>query len=310
MNKNQKNNRPKSKNNPNGKPNEPKVDWKDYDRRCKAEGTDRKARMRKLEDVTYEVLGVEKDVPDRRVGVVMAAYIRTENNLTYRGLVNHFVRYPSDLELCGLKKIYQKSWYQLRISQIDPKVVERIVTRLGEDDADGPLMVDSTGEAVLGYKSWTSAKYGKSSKKDYYKLHIIQKINGKICATRATNGEANDSPILREMLSDIRPGTGDVTGDKAYCGKENCEAIRASGRTPILMPKSNSVISGTGAYADMLRSLKEHPGTFYKKFAMRNNVESTFASMKKRFGSVIRAKKHTTRVIELLFKPVCYNMIA
>ena len=105
-----------------------------------------------MEGVGREALDAGKDAPTRRVGVLMAAFIKSENNLTYRGLVNYFVKYPSDLELCGLKKEYQKSWYQLRISQIDPKVVGRTVTRLGEDDADGPLMVDSTRHAVSSYK--------------------------------------------------------------------------------------------------------------------------------------------------------------
>ena len=85
MNKNQESNRSKSKNNPNGRRNEPKVDWKDYDRRCKAEGTDRKAKVRKLEGVVREVLGVEKDAPDRRVGAMMTEFTKTENNPACRG---------------------------------------------------------------------------------------------------------------------------------------------------------------------------------------------------------------------------------
>ena len=68
--------------------------------------------------------------------------------------------------------------------------------------------------------------------------------------------------------------------------------FRADGGTPILMPKSDSATSGTGADADMLRSLGGHPGAFHKKFAMRNNAESTLASMKKRLGGIIRAKRH------------------
>ena len=114
---------------------------------------------------------------------------------------------------------------------------------MGEGDADGTLMVDSSGFSLSSYKSWTNAKHGQISVKEYDKLHILQCINGKICAAIVTDEEANYSPILMGILSDLLPGTGgQLPGDSAYCDKTNCVAVSNTGRIHILMPKSNCVI--------------------------------------------------------------------
>ena len=112
---------------------------------------------------------------------------------------------------------------------------------------------------------------------------------------------------MREVLSDLLLGTGgQLLEDSAYCNKTNCAAVSNTGRVPILMPKSNCVIKGFISYADMLRSREAHPGTF-KKIAKRGNVENTFSSAKRRFGNIVRAKKHT-RTIEQLSMTIRYNM--
>ena len=51
---------------------------------------------------------------------------------------------------------------------------------MGKEDASGTLMVDSGGFSLPPYKSWTNTKYGKIYTKEYYKLHLLQKIYGKI----------------------------------------------------------------------------------------------------------------------------------
>lgn len=197
-----------------------------HDKRRKSEGVNRNEWLCRIKDIAREELGIEKGVPDIRVSAVIVGIIKSENKLSYRCLVDHFAKYPSDLELCELKKAYKKSWYQRHVSEIDSGLQMRIIARMGDDDADGTLMTDSGGFSVSSYKSWTNAKYGPLSVKEYHKLHILQCLNGKICAARVTVGEANDSPVLREMLTDVRPGTGDVLGDSAYCNKQLCCNLR------------------------------------------------------------------------------------
>ena len=133
-------------------------------------------------------------------------------------------------------------------------------------------------------------------------------LHGMICVAAVTPGNANDSPYLRQMIEMLPEGDGDVPADAAYGGVENCDAIRDSGRRTVIDSKSNAVIKGFNARAEMLRFREEHPGTFYRILRLRNNVESVFSSMKARFGGVVRALKEKTRSADLLSMTICYNM--
>ena len=107
----------------------------------------------------------------------------------------------------------------------------------------------------------------------FAKLHLIHAPHGRICAAMVTPGVANDSPYLRKMIDMMPPGSGDVLGDSAYGGIKNCNAIRDSGRRPIIDPKSDATPHGFNAKAEMLRFRDEHPGTFYGILRIRNNVK-------------------------------------
>ncbi len=162
--------------------------------------------------------------------------------------------------------------------------------------------------SISRYLDWHNAKYGTISVKQFAKLHIVHVFGGKICAAAVTPGKANDSPYLREMLTRMPRGSGDVLGDSQYGGVKNCRAVQDSGRRAVIDPRTDYVIEGEDARAEMLRFLKEHPGTFRKLLRKRNNVESVFSSMRERFGGVVRAVKAKTQTVELLSMCVCYNM--
>ena len=112
------------------------------------------------------------------------------------------------------------------------------------------------------------------------------------------------------MTRFLPQGKGYLIADSAYIGKKNCQTVRDTGRRPIMRPKSNSRIKGFNALAEMLRFCRDHPGTFYRLVALRNNVESVFSSMKERFGAVVRAVRERAQCTELLSMAICYNMVA
>ena len=107
----------------------------------------------------------------------------------------------------------------------------------------------------------------------FSKLHIMHTLRGRVCAAVVTPGNVNDPPYLRQMIETLPEGDGDVTADAAYGGVENCNAIRDSGRRAVIDSKSNAVIKGFNARAEMLRFREEHPGTFYRILGLRNNVK-------------------------------------
>ena len=128
-----------------------------------------------------------------------------------------------------------------------------------------------------------NAKYGKLDVRQFDKMHILQSLHGKICAVAVTDGDANDSPVPGQLLPFLPRGPGgDVPADSAYCNKTNRGAVSGTGRRPIVTPKANSAIRGFNAYADMLRFREEHPRTFYRRPAMRNNAGSAFSAIKAR----------------------------
>ena len=98
--------------------------------------------------------------------------------------------------------------------------------------------------------------------KDFVRLHAVRTHQGKIGAATFTPGEANDSPYLREMIKMMPSDSGDLLGDSAYGGVENCNAVPDSGRRPVINPKSNAVPNGNDVRAEMPIFRDEHPRTF------------------------------------------------
>jgi transposase len=47
---------------------------------------------------------------------------------------------------------------------------------------------------------------------------------------------------------------------------------------------------------------------FLAAYMKRNNVESTFSSVKRKFGGSVRSKVFTAQVNEILCKVLCYNL--
>lgn len=147
----------------------------------------------------------------------------------------------------------------------------------------------------------------------YVKLHIICARGGKILTCTVTEGEEHDSLQLRELLKQIPEYSGgdDVycTGDAAYNSKENCQAVRESGRIPIMALNKGQSPKGFSAWSKMLRFLDKHPRTYCTTLRRRNNIESTFNSLKARFGTIVSAKSLKTQTIDLLGMAICFNII-
>ena len=285
-------NRPRSKNNPDGKRNDPQINWAQYNKSRQSEGQRYTEWMLKVADMAREILGIPQGKRDWQVSAILVAIVRSEEKISYWGLIKHFDKHPEDLERRGLYRPYSRAQYQLHVSQIKPKVQQEILARMaGEEAVHGTKLVDSSGYSISRYKEWQNAKYGKLSVQDFAKLHLIHTPHGKICAAMVTPGNANDSPYLRKMIKMMPDGSGDVVGDAAYGGIKNCNAIRDSGRRAVIDPKSNATPKGFNARAEMLRFRDEHPRTFSSTLCIRNNVESVFSSMKERFGGVVRALK-------------------
>ena len=131
----------------------------------------------------------------------------------------------------------------------------------GDEAVHGTLLVDSSGfQHSQVYRLAERKVRQELSVRLFSKLHIMHTLRGMVCAAVVTPGNANDSPYLRQMVEMLPEGDGDVLADAAYGGVENCDAIRDSGRRSIIDIKSNAVIKGFNAKAEMLRFPQGAPG--------------------------------------------------
>ena len=256
-------NLPRSRNNPNDKRNNPQINWSNYNKGRKSEGNYYIGWMPEIANKVHETLSIPQGEYDWQISAILVSIVKSEEKLTYWGLVKHFEKHPGDLERCDLLRPYSKSTYQLRAYEIKTEGLQQIITWMAEDEVvNGTKIVDSSGFGISGYKDWHNAKYGKISVKDFVKLQAIHTHQGKISAATFTSGEVNDSPYLREMIKMILNGSSDLLGDSAYGGVENCNAVPDSGQRPIINPKSNAVPNGNDARAEMMRFCDKHPRTF------------------------------------------------
>ncbi len=124
----------KSKSNPDGKRNDPKTDWSEYNKGRRSEGRRFVRWMRQIAEIAREILGMAPGTRDRRVSAMTVSVIKSEAKLSYVGLIKHFGLHPDDLERCELSRPYCRAWYQLRISGIDPAVLQKIITGMAGDE--------------------------------------------------------------------------------------------------------------------------------------------------------------------------------
>ena len=90
------------------------------------------------------------------------------------------------------------------------------------------LLVDSTGIKFRGDGEWLTRKHGASRRRQWRKVHIaVDAGTGDVRAVEFTSSRQGDSPLLPELLSQIRPDEpiNTVTADGAYDTRRCHEAI-------------------------------------------------------------------------------------
>lgn len=137
-------NRTRSENNPNRIRNDPQMDWTKYNKGRHSKGQRFVRRMCRIADITRDILGTAPGTRDRRVSTVLMSILKSEENLSYWGLIKHFDRHP----MTGAVRAagpYYTSWYQLRILDIDPALLQKLITRMAGDAVHSTPLVDSSG---------------------------------------------------------------------------------------------------------------------------------------------------------------------
>ena len=176
---------------------------------------------------------------------------------------------------------------------------------------------DSSGFASKSYVRWFDKKWGKEIKEaKWVKAHIMSgSLTNIVTAAKVTEEASNDSPHLIPFLNTTAQNFSvrEVSGDKAYLGKENLRAIEGVGAKALIPFKVNSVAYTPKHKRDRVwerayHFFNLHRDEFLSRYHLRSNVESTFGAIKAKLGSSLRSKTPTAMINETLCKILAYNI--
>ena len=96
--------------------------------------------------------------------------------------------------------------------------------------------------------------------------------------------------------------------DKAYLSHDNLALVEGLGGVPYVPFKSNSGSTGSAAWERMWHYFSLNKDDFLAHYHKRSNVETTFSSVKRKFGPAVRSKLLDAQLNEVLLKCLCHNL--
>jgi transposase len=208
--------------------------------------------------------------------------------------------------------------YNTLFDYFDKPEMTELLTSLIEKSAaplagiETSFAVDSTGFGTAVYRRWYDQKYGREMKEHtWLKAHaIVGTTTNIVTSVKVTGSEGADCPQLPELVASTKERfeMAQVSADRAYLSHENLAAIEAAGASPFVPFKVNSQEDGSPAWRKMRAVFMFKQDEFLAAYAKRSRVESTFSSMKRKFGQAVRSKTFTAQVNEILCKVLCHNL--
>lgn len=174
---------------------------------------------------------------------------------------------------------------------------------------------DSTGFGIPGHTLWYNRHKARTVKRRaYMKLHVMIGVKSNIITwAEPTESNASDRAYLKRLVE----GTAryfeisEVSADAGYLSAENFRTILLAGGIPFIAFYKNCAVDGdykSTFWKDMVYLHKTRNPRFTDHYYLRNNVESTFSSIKGKFGGRLRSKSTRGQFNEALCKALCHNI--
>ncbi len=243
------------------------------------------------------------------VGMSLCIVLKSMYGLTYDGTCDYLSEHPHLVKSLGLKRVPSRSALQCAAARMEPEFTAWVLVAAGRPGMRGTLLADSTGVGVHTHVRWLDVRDGRTSRRDFLKLHAVTTADGIIVAFAVTDGTAGDAPAFRRMCPSLPSGRGHVILDAAYLSREICEMVEATGREPVIRPKSNTSDRGFDARGRMMRRYRRDTEAFMRTYGKRNVVESVFSSIKRRIAGTLRARTRRTQRTELSCIALGYNVL-
>jgi transposase len=235
-------------------------------------------------------------------------------------------RFISDLADAQSKGYIQKVphfnsiFNYLDMPELTPVLTDLIeMSSLPLEAVETDFAVESTGFGSSRMTSWYSTKYRDAiDQHDWVKAHVCCGVMTNIVtAVRVTDRNAHDSPFLPELVETTAQNfrVSEVSADKGYSSRTNMDAIGAIGATPYLAYRRNAKAdrpSKRGKPDTLWTRMYHHYSyqreEFLEHYHKRSNVESTFMSIKAKFGDGVRSRTFVAQRNEVLCKVLCHNI--
>ena len=119
--------------------------------------------------------------------IAVCLVLKAAHNLTYSEIFDHLSESSTLLKSLRLKKASSRSTLQNAASRINPEFIRWMLITATRPNMKKTLVGDSTGFSTHVNTPWINAKYGKMSRSDFVKLHIVATVGGIIVEYRTTN---------------------------------------------------------------------------------------------------------------------------
>jgi hypothetical protein len=176
------------------------------------------------------------------------------------------------------------------------------IRRLTRSLPDGPLyfIVDRTGLKICSQGEWHSKKHGKRRLKRWKKLHLDVDENGRILASKVTDGHEHDPSQVPDLLAQVNWVIDRFVGDRIYDQEAVYEAVdyHSPGAEVIVPPKKDAVLSYNSISASSHRDnhiaeIRSKGWSEWKRqsgYYLQSHAENAFYRYKRIIGGRLRAK--------------------
>ena len=167
---------------------------------------------------------------------------------------------------------------------------------------DSPLyfIVDSTGLKICGQGEWHSKKHGKRRRKHWKKLHIGVDENGRILASKLTDGHEHDASQVPNLLTQVDREIDRFVGDGIYDKEAVYEAVdhHSPGAEVVVLPRKDAVLSNNSIIVPSLRDchiaeVRSKGWSEWKRqsgYYLQSHAENAFYRYKRIIGGRMGAK--------------------
>ena len=225
------------------------------------------------------------------------------------------LRAATDAGLIDKTPHYNSIFNCLEKESLTP-VLHELITRsaLPLKALETDFAIDSTGFGTQNFHRHFSQKYGRETeRRAFVKVHAVIGTRTNVIASVAITGEnVGDSTMLAPLVTQTADNFNveRLSADKAYASSFNFNLIESLGATPFIPFKSTAIgTSKSATWNRLFHFFQFQKDEFLKHYHQRSNVESTFSSIKRKFGAIIRSKTPVAQQNEALLKVLCHNLV-